>query len=245
MIRFRRWNEHNARTIADIEGKRKARGGRVEAPISLYRVMVATHLDPQFEVFANRVGGAMAEGLFLRALQYAAEHDGRGGSIRVERERWGALVLSKTWHAAPKSLGCKVYDALLESTICVPLVSPAGAAAVYTEGDTEGDTEVSPAVMHPIATSAATTPPLPPAGGEDGPSDPEPQERSGKLRPRDRERFGRVLEYVIRCGTQADITRALDLRRRVRTEGVPDGEVATLLDRDFAWVTRERLARSG
>lgn len=147
MIRFRRWREHNRRALKDVADKREKRGIPASAPLAMQKVIVATHLDAQFADFADRVGGAVAETYFLRAMQYAAEHDGHDGSIRVSRERFGPTVLGRPWQMVSKETGKKVYDALLRSTICVPIDGPPSADesadgssdGPRTDGDSSAD----------------------------------------------------------------------------------------------------------
>lgn len=70
------------------------------------------------------------------------------------------------------------------------------------------------------------------------------------LRPRDRERYERILEYVVRCGTthaDAPDGRRVDVARSrrvaLRSNLVTDEQIATQLATDYAWVTKEKLAR--
>lgn len=147
MIRFRRWIDHNRRALKDIAAKRRARGISETAPLSLERVIVAVHLDTEFAAFAEAVGGAVAETFFLRALQYAADHDGHSGAIRVDRARFAAVVLSRPWHVVHRSVGERVYDALLASTICVSEDAPL--SADKSADETPSCPRTGPRTSHP------------------------------------------------------------------------------------------------
>jgi len=85
--------------------------------------------------------------------------------------------------------------------------------------------------------STDKTPPPPETGGDDPPS-------AVRIRPRDRQRFVTVLEYLVVCGrTQAEKERARQLRAVHREAPLDDEAIHQLLTGDFKWVTTERLAR--
>lgn len=119
VLQFRKWLSHNRRALKDVALKRRDRTVPLNAPLSLAKVIVTTHLDAQFADFAARVGGPVAETYFLRALQYAADHDGAAGAVRCPRASFGPIVLSRPWHVVSKATGEKVFDALLASNICI------------------------------------------------------------------------------------------------------------------------------
>lgn len=251
MIRFRKWAEHNKSAIKDIIRTRTKRGVRVDAPVAMTKVLLVVKFDANFERFASTVGGEMAETYFLRAIQYAADRDGFLGSIRVPRDRFGAVVLSRQWHQCSRASGEKVYDALLSSGICVTCADADFEAelrrviAVMSADKTKDKT----GIMSPPPSPTPSPTPFPPSplpGGESSPSAAEPQERNGSdhhVRPRDRERFEKVLEYVIRCGAGHEQAFALETRRRFRASGVTDPEITSILSGTFRWVTPEKLAR--
>lgn len=93
------------------------------------------------------------------------------------------------------------------------------------------------------------SPPSPPPGGEPPEGGEESRSTFRVLRPRDRERYGRVLEYVIRCGVARrdpagrSIAVARERRDELREGRVGDAEIAARLATDYGWVTPERLAR--
>lgn len=130
MIHFQAWQRHNGAAIRDVEGKRRSRkAGNVDAPITLYRVLLSTNLDADFTAFARAVGGRQAETFFTRCLQYAANKSGRWGIIDVAPENFGVLVLSRDYDIVSGADGQACHDALLSSGICEP-----GYPAGYTTG---------------------------------------------------------------------------------------------------------------
>ncbi len=106
-----------------------------------------------------------------------------------------------------------------------------------------------------VSVAVAANPPSPLPGGRIEPaardetpaepgvvekSDPGPRPDPRPLRPRDRERYRRVLDYVAACGD----LQAQTLARERRREGpVPDSTLRDRLEREYAWVTSDRLAR--
>lgn len=161
MLRFRTWKAHNSRVISDIESKREARKGKIDAPISLAKVMVAADLDQQFAAFAREVGPRQAETFFLRALQYAAHHDGREGAIMVEPRVFGTVVLSRPWDVVSPRDGAKCYNALLSSTICVPVCETRGAPP----GDAAATPQEQPRLPQPSPSPSPSIHPPTPSGG--------------------------------------------------------------------------------
>ena len=228
MLRFRSWAAWNSRCIKDAMGKRAARGAKVDAPLYLSRVMVATKFDASFEAFAQAVGGRNAETFFLRVLQYAADHDGASGTVAVPRRQLGATVLSRWYDPVSRKTGEAVYDALLASNICVLSV--------------DMSTDKSADMSRPPSPYPTLYPPSP-TGGERSPSAPEPQEPQDDrpLRPRERQRYAKVLDYVIRCGTQLEI--AVARRRRADLDIVSDDTMRDLLAGEYRWVSSERIAK--
>lgn len=252
MIRFRKWAEHNKSAIKDIIRTRTKRGVRVDAPVAMTKVLLVVKFDANFERFAATAGGEMAETYFLRAIQYAADRDGFLGSIRVPRDRFGAVVLSRQWHQCSRASGEKVYDALLSSDICVTCSDADFEAelrrviAVMSADKTANKTGIMSPPPSP-SPSLAPSPLAPLPGGTIAPSADEPQERNGSdrhLRPRDRERFAKVLEYVVKCYRMThEQNLARDLRRRFEANAVSDAEIRDALSGPLSWVTPEKLAR--
>lgn len=112
---------------------------------------------------------------------------------------------------------------------------PPGAGGELVASRPEGEPH-SDAPSPASSTPAAEAPP-------DDPDD-SPAEAPGRpLRPRTRERLGRVLDHVVRHGAAGERHEAQVLRLRYRAGGIPDPEVLELLQR-FAWVTPERLAKA-
>lgn len=173
MIQFRSWQKHNSRALKDVDSKRTKRGVDLDAPLSMQRILLVTHLDEDFAAFAAAVGGAVAETYFIRAMQYAAEHDGRRGCIRVERALFGPIVLSKKWHVVSRATGEKVYDALLASRICVR-IAPAGGpetapesplSSVDLSADKSADTSTDKSADSRARDAHAPRPGAPACGG--------------------------------------------------------------------------------
>lgn len=87
-------------------------------------------------------------------------------------------------------------------------------------------------------------PPPPSKGGSDAAA-----ERNGHdvatrpLRPRERERFGKVLDYAVLLGTTAEQAMARVDREAHRRGPLGDDRIAELLAGRYAWVTRPKLAR--
>lgn len=76
-----------------------------------------------FEAFAALVGGRAAETLWLRVLQYVAEHDPVGGTLQgVDRGRVGDLVLSRAWDRVHPRVGVRTWDALVAAGLAT--ISP-------------------------------------------------------------------------------------------------------------------------
>lgn len=173
MLKFRAWKAHNSRVISDIETKRANRpNGKVGAPISLAKVIVSADLDQQFAAFARAVGPRQAETFFLRALQYAAHHDGREGAIMVEPGVFGTIVLSRPWDVVSPRDGVKCYNALLASTICVPVHGDAeGAPSGAPYGDDAATPREPTRLPHPAPSPSPAPLPAPdvlpptPSGG--------------------------------------------------------------------------------
>lgn len=210
------------------------------------KVMVASALDTHFLAFASTVG-PMADAYLLRVIQYAGLHGGLTGEVQVPRHKFGCMVLSTRWHAVGKAVGEKVYDALLESHIAIPWdatqVASRVATAVATKDDTEdvtgNATGRDTGNGRPDLTGPDPSPPSPSPGESDAPPEP-----GRPMRPRDRERFGKVLEYALHCDhARGGQQRANELRRRHRLGEVPDEEIRLHLTTTYAWITSEKLAR--
>lgn len=167
ILRFRSWQQHNRRALKDVAEKRAARGVRLDAPLSLAKVVVVTHLDEQFASFAQLVGGPVAETYFLRALQWAADRGGAVGAVSCERFRFGPVVLSRPWHIVSRRTGEKVYDALLASNICVLSTDTSVDLPRYksTDKSTDPSKDVSPPPSP--SPSPEVSPPTPLAGGSE------------------------------------------------------------------------------
>lgn len=63
------------------------------------------------------------------------------------------------------------------------------------------------------------------------------------LRPRERERFAKVLDYAVLRGTTAEQAMARVDREAHRRQPLDDARIAELLAGRYAWVTRQKLAR--
>lgn len=319
MLKFPAWPKWQGDCVYDRIRKRKP-GGRTK-PVILSFIAVATNLDDptgNFRRFAALVGGGIrARGYLVAILGYIGRNDATTGVLRCSRDDLARTVLTDVTDAVSRTVGARVYDALIESGIAVeiapedvreldpndvaasppssgeasppssPPASPPSSGEVGRgDGGDSGaaprgptrDTRAVPRTARPRgpardarAASNSTDPagklPGHPAGaeerrGEERTSDPPPpgqgesagpaatdDERSDEhatdrpLRPRERERFGKVLDYAVQCGAAADRALAVDLRRRHREGQVSDAEIAAQLAGPLAWVTRERLAR--
>lgn len=119
MIFIRNWEQWQGRWLAEVRRLRKSRKTDPEAPYSLPAVRIASNLNPRFSKFAVKVGGAGAEAYFLRSLQYAGIHRAFSGGIDVDRELFGALVLSRPWDHVDAQEGGRIFDLLIDSGLCV------------------------------------------------------------------------------------------------------------------------------
>lgn len=122
MLSIRNWEKWQGRGVADVRRKREQRGTTSERPYAMGYVFVASSLDAEhFGTFAELVGGAVAESYLIRVLQYVALHAALAGEVRVRRERFGPIVLSRAWDIVSIEAGAAVYDALVASRIAEPL----------------------------------------------------------------------------------------------------------------------------
>jgi len=258
MIRISAWHTWQGNVIhAALRTRRtrlKAAGADlalVGQPLSIASVSVAAKFDADFQTFAARLGRPDADALFLRVLQYAAQGHGLAGTVPVPRSHFGAIVLARAWHVVSRKLGEAVYDALIESGLATPLGSEphSGNVSSYETGcetcSASRNEARSRRPSRAVPCRSEEPPPPPSKGGEEvaPPDDPEPPaEPAPDLRPRDRERLARILEYVIHCGAFGERGQALSLRQRFRVGDIRDHEIAQLLEL-YRWVTPDRLAR--
>lgn len=231
MIRVRSWDKWQSNSFRDAQRKRNKRAELGASPRRKTFVMawvaVAVELDDTFAEFAKTVGGKGAESYLIRVLQYAARKSPFEGEINVERGAFGPVVLTCGWEIVSPAKGRKVYDALLSSGLCVRATSGTHPGLVRDRSASSERYE-----------SERESPPSPPhGGGADFGLDAKP------IRPRDRDRLGKILDYVVRCGsTQAEQSAAVRLRRRFQSDEMPDAEIRTALAR-YRHVTANRLAK--
>lgn len=123
-LRFPNWEKWQGRGTKDVvrmRDKRAKKHGRETSgkPFAMGYVIVATTLGIEFESFAEIVGGSVAESYLIRALQYAGLHDAFRGSIRVPADLFGGMVLTRRYDRVPEDVGASVYQAFVDSCICV------------------------------------------------------------------------------------------------------------------------------
>lgn len=241
MLRFRSWAEHNRRIVKDVQRKRGERGVPQDKPLALERVILSSRLDLDFAAFAEMVGGRCAESFFVRALQYAATHDGVNGTVQVSRAMFGPIALSTPWDLVSSEEGAKVYDALLATGICVPFVrakvpdtsAPASSdvsadvsADKTADVSADSSADKSALVLRP-SSSVLSDPPYPlsadvsadkkrgepQGGGSASPTRNEPAATSPELSTEDRA----VIRVIVEAMRKSGLERERDIARRVST----------------------------
>lgn len=93
-------------------------------------VSIATALDGDFIRFSEMLPRLPADAYLIRALQYAGKHSPFIGEIAVPRSMFAARVLEQGLDEMTRDLGGLVYDALIESGICVEATDESRAAAL-------------------------------------------------------------------------------------------------------------------
>lgn len=271
------------------------------APYAMTYVSITCLMSKDFGAFM-RDAGDRGDAYLLRTLQWIGQKAPFTGEVDVCRADFAFEVLGNRYAKRPgRTIGPRIYDALIASTIAVPSTPELVAGARLTalrlakaEGRYAVSVDGGPVSFHDVCTAActgsgnaartargngtrngtrntrgnvtcndgsgdrgsgsgyrgSTDPPLPPAGGEPPSGGEESGAPPGRaLRPRDRERYGRVLEYVIRCGISRrepagrSTPVALERRRELQAGATGDAEIADRLQSEYAWVTAERLAR--
>lgn len=259
MIRIRSWAKWQGPAVYEIVRKRKKDARPM--PVILGYVAVATNFDDKtgnFERFAALVGGGiLARGYLTMVFGHMAREDASTDILRCGPDQFGHLVLSDRSISTPPRIGRKVYEALILSGIAeeVDPLKEARSGPPDTRPDAREDGPPSGPPSGPgrLEEMGLELPPSPLAGGESSPSAPPqspqvhgevaPDAEPRPLRPRDRERFAKVLDYVIRCGAGHEQYFAQEVRRRFRSSQVQDAEITEMLTGTFRWVTPERLAR--
>lgn len=173
---IRAWKKWQGAAITKVLSVRRTRKVPLDAPYAMVYVSVASSLGGDFVRFAEHLGPG-AESYFVRTLQYAALNGALCGEVRVPREAFGPVVLTRSWDIVSAELGARVYDAFLASGLGdavlphgVPLgigptvepVSPHDAAQVSTQEPTQETphktapvaTRVVPPVVTPVAQSS-------------------------------------------------------------------------------------------
>jgi len=242
MIHLPDWRNWQAGIINKVRRTRRGRGLPEDLPYSMTQIVVAASFGRRFAAYAAFVG-PQADAYFMRVLQYTAHHAAFTGNVAVQRNAFGPVVLTRPWDIVSAKKGAIAYDALVASGLAL-----AGEAPPASPPDDDGEaTPESPQEAPPEASRGAR--PVAPCVGvgvgvsSNNPPSPRAGGRAG-LRPRDRERFDRVLDYVVRCGSLGERAEVVELRRRHRENPLPDAEIAALLDGKFRWVTRDKLARA-
>lgn len=241
MLRIRSWAKWQGDALYDRLRKRSPAGR--SRPMTLAYIAVATNLEDvsgNFARFSDQIGcGIDARGYLTMVLGYVGRMAATTGVITCSREQFGAVVLTDPTVQTKRAKGVAVYDALISSGIAEE-VSPEEVREVSREASREASPPTSREVGGRRGEERrGDTPPPPSEGGEcsplatDGPS----------MRPRDRERFGRVLDYVIQCGTIPERDAATMIRHRLRSGDVTDHEIRELMNGKLSWVTADKLAR--
>lgn len=259
MIRLRAWTKWQGPAVYEIVRKRKKDARRM--PVILGYVAVASNFDDKtgnFERFAALVGGGvLARGYLVMVLGYVAREDASSDILRCGPDQFGNLVLSDRTTSTPPRVGRKVYEALIQSGIAEEVDPSAEAQSgppdTRPDAREDGPPSGPPSGAGRVDVMVVELPPSPLPGGECSPSAPQqppqvpdevaPVAEPRALRPRDRERFEKVLEYAIRCAPGGERAFALETRRRHRASGVTDAEITSILTGTFRWITPEKLAR--
>ncbi|MCE9635778.1 MAG: hypothetical protein K8T90_08745 [Planctomycetes bacterium] len=140
MLRIRSWERWQRPFIYEVTRRRKDKG----APVTMRYVALAADLDDEpsdgedegnWRRFARLVGPRQAETMLVRVLQYVATKAALTGQIRVSRESFGAVVLSRDLDVVSRADGERVYDALVLSAIAE---DPAGQMSGDASGEMTG-----------------------------------------------------------------------------------------------------------
>lgn len=131
-LRVRSWTKFQAGAIGNILRSRNAQNGKravkglgplsLDRPYTMDKILVAREFEEQIADFAHLVGARNVERYWVRVLQKTASGGGLTGIIRVERGDFGFEVLSRLTQPrdmVSASTGRKVWDALIQSGLCI------------------------------------------------------------------------------------------------------------------------------
>lgn len=130
MIRICDWTKRNTARLNHARTVRLDRGLDPMAPIALDGFTMNTAPSKCFLLFAEAVGLRYAEAFWQRVNEYCASRCAQTGEIRVPRKEFGRAVLSKGLDPIGRSMGEKVYDALVNSGLAALIEDSIGAGAV-------------------------------------------------------------------------------------------------------------------
>lgn len=117
MIQIENWEKWQGTGLRDVRRMREKRGS-ADRPYAMGYVCIAVALDGDFKAFARALlNRDAAESMFIRVLQYVATHDAMNGTLDVDREAFGPIVLTREWSFVSPEDGARVYDALIASGI--------------------------------------------------------------------------------------------------------------------------------
>lgn len=258
MLKIRSWAKWQGEALYDRLRKRVPSGR--SKPVTLAYFAVSSNLDDEsghFARFARAVGNCMlARGYLVAVLGHVARDAAASGVLRCSRDQLGRILSDRLTEVSRKS-GEIVYDALLDSGICEE-IDPADIRDIRPPDNRSHS---------PPPSREASPEDAPPSGrhlpgaeeserrGENYPPPPSKgasvasaahnghDVATRPLRPRERERFGKVLDYAVLIGTTAEQAMARVDREAHRRGPLSDDRIAELLAGRYAWVTRQKLAR--
>lgn len=223
---------------------------RIDAPLALTRFSADACIEETVAELES-LGVRYPLDVLWRLLAHVAKNSGATGGLRVLSGRYFGVLVNRTGRSAQNALNALLQCGVLaEGEPVLPqhiarLMEPIRAttdAATHGTTKNEGMAPRMPrnARAFPDA-DPEESPPYPPGGGE--PSAGASPGNGKPFRPRDRERFALVLDYVAQCGVLRERDSAVEIRKRLRDGEVTDDEIAEMLAGSFAWVTADRLKR--
>jgi len=133
MIRIVDWTTRNTARLTHLRKVRLGRGLDPMAPAVLDGYSAASSPSKAFLEFAGRLRLRDAESFWHRVNEYCAAHAAQTGEIRVPRAEFGRAVLSRGLDPISRSLGERVYDALVASKLAEPITDGVGATVVTAQ----------------------------------------------------------------------------------------------------------------